>query len=70
VAPSVCEVSGRGNSTYFEDDLTLMTAKPDIILIITDQQRADTIAALGAPWTSRKFSQACAMPMPMASAGR
>ena len=47
-----------------------MTAKPDIILIITDQQRADTIAALGAPWASRELSQACAMPMPMASAGR
>lgn len=27
-----------------------MAAKPDIILIITDQQRFDTIAALGAPW--------------------
>jgi arylsulfatase A-like enzyme len=27
-----------------------MQAKPNIILIITDQQRADTIAALGAPW--------------------
>ncbi len=27
-----------------------MTGKPNIILIITDQQRADTIAALGAPW--------------------
>lgn len=27
-----------------------MTAKPHIILIITDQQRADSIAALGAPW--------------------
>lgn len=27
-----------------------MSAKPNIILIITDQQRADTIGALGAPW--------------------
>lgn len=27
-----------------------MTGKPNIILIITDQQRADTIAAMGAPW--------------------
>lgn len=27
-----------------------MGARPNIILIITDQQRADTIAALGAPW--------------------
>tara|TARA_A100001037_G_scaffold305806_1_gene347517 strand:- start:4929 stop:6392 length:1464 start_codon:yes stop_codon:yes gene_type:complete len=27
-----------------------MIEKPHIILIITDQQRADTIAALGAPW--------------------
>ncbi len=27
-----------------------MRAPPHIILIITDQQRADTIAALGAPW--------------------
>lgn len=27
-----------------------MTGKPNIILIITDQQRADTIAATGAPW--------------------
>ncbi|MBI3373360.1 MAG: sulfatase-like hydrolase/transferase [Betaproteobacteria bacterium] len=27
-----------------------MSAKPNIILIITDQQRADTISALGAPW--------------------
>src|SRR5579884_1147828 len=32
----------RGNAT--------MAAKPNIILIITDQQRADTIHALGAPW--------------------
>jgi len=27
-----------------------MNQKPNIILIITDQQRADTIGALGAPW--------------------
>ena len=27
-----------------------MNPKPNIILIMTDQQRADTIAALGAPW--------------------
>jgi arylsulfatase A-like enzyme len=27
-----------------------MTAKPNIILIITDQQRSDTIGALDAPW--------------------
>ena len=27
-----------------------MTDKPNIILIITDQQRFDTINALGAPW--------------------
>jgi len=27
-----------------------MTKKPNIILIMTDQQRADTIHALGAPW--------------------
>ena len=27
-----------------------MTDQPNIILIITDQQRIDTIGALGAPW--------------------
>lgn len=27
-----------------------MTGKPNIVLIITDQQRFDTINALGAPW--------------------
>lgn len=27
-----------------------MTRKPNIILVITDPQRADTIHALGAPW--------------------
>ena len=25
-------------------------SRPNIILIMTDQQRADTIGALGAPW--------------------
>ncbi len=27
-----------------------MTDRPNIILVITDQQRFDTIGALGAPW--------------------
>src|SRR4051794_15438166 len=39
----------RSQSTRSNTD-PRMTTKPNILLVMTDQQRADTIGALGAPW--------------------
>ncbi len=46
VVLGVVVVVGAPGEKYYES----MTPGPNIILIVTDQQRADMIAALGAPW--------------------